>query len=341
MAGNKKKKKKNGGRALKRIIFLFLILVVLFVVLAFLTPTESEMEDGYNPTYIADLEVPAGGKGEVIEHTGYTLSYNEKYEVPEWVAYELTREEVVTQSVERKDNFREDKAVTTGSATLNDYKKSGYDRGHMAPAADFRWSFDAMNDTFYLSNMCPQTHAFNAGIWSDLEEAVRSIAYEDECIYVVTGPVLTDGPYETIGENKVAVPKYFYKVILDYTAPTIKAIGFIMPHENSKEPLSYFAVTVDEVEDITGLDFFPLLPDDEEEKLESSLDTTLWALKNFDYSLIEKANEEGRVYVENTNSNNELRNSILDIFMEVFYRFKREVFYALGIEKEARAIGLL
>ena len=247
----------------------------------------------------------------------------------------------MTQSVERKDNFREDKAVTTGSATLNDYKKSGYDRGHMAPAADFRWSFDAMNDTFYLSNMCPQTHAFNAGIWSDLEEAVRSIAYEDECIYVVTGPVLTDGPYETIGENKVAVPKYVYKVILDYTAPTIKAIGFIMPHENSKEPLSYFAVTVDEVEDITCLDFFPLLPDDEEEKLESSLDTTLWALKNFDYSLIEKANEEGRVYVENTNSNNELRNSILDIFMEVFYRFKREVFYALGIEKEARAIGLL
>ena len=205
MAGNKKKKK--GGKALKRIIFLFLILVVLFVVLAFLTPTESEMEDGYNPTYIANLEIPAGGKGEVIKHTGYTLSYNEEYEVPEWVAYELTREEVVTQSVDRKDNFREDKAVTTGSATLNDYKKSGYDRGHMAPAADFRWSFDAMNDTFYLSNMCPQTHAFNAGIWSDLEEAVRSIAYEDECVYVVTGPVLTDGPYETIGENKVAVPK--------------------------------------------------------------------------------------------------------------------------------------
>ena len=341
MAGNKKKKKKKGGRALKRIIFLFLILVVLFVVLAFLTPTESEMEDGYNPTYIADLEIPAGGKGEVIEHTGYTLSYNEKYEVPEWVAYELTREEVVTQSVERKDNFREDKAVTTGSATLNDYKKSGYDRGHMAPAADFRWSFDAMNDTFYLSNMCPQTHAFNAGIWSDLEEAVRSIAYEDECIYVVTGPVLTDGPYETIGENKVAVPKYFYKVILDYTAPTIKAIGFIMPHENSKEPLSYFAVTVDEVENMTGLDFFPLLPDDEEEKLESSLDTTLWALKNFDYSLIEKVSEEGKAYVEDNSSENELRNNILEVFMEVFYHFKREVFYLMGIEKEARAIGLL
>ena len=335
------KKKKKGNKVLKRIIFLFLILAILFVVLAFLTPTESEMEDGYNPSYIENLEIPSGGKGEVIQHTGYTLSYNEEYEVPQWVAYELTREEVVTQSVERKDNFREDKAVSTGSATLNDYKKSGYDRGHMAPAADFRWSFDAMNDTFYLSNMCPQTHAFNAGIWSDLEEAVRSIAYEDECIYVVTGPVLTDGPYETIGENKVAVPNYFYKVILDYSAPTVKAIGFIMPHENSKEPLSYFAVTVDEVENMTGLDFFPLLPDDEEEKLESSLDTTLWALKNFDYSLIEKVSEEGKAYVEDNSSENELRNNILEVFMEVFYHFKREVFYLMGIEKEARAIGLL
>lgn len=340
MGGNKKKKKKKNGKALKRIIFLFLVLAILFIVLSFLTPTESEMDD-YNPTYIENLEIPQGGNGEIIKHTGYTLSYNEEYEVPQWVAYELTREEVTTQTTERKDNFREDKAVTTGSATLNDYKKSGYDRGHMAPAADFRWSFDAMNDTFYLSNMCPQTHSFNAGIWSDLEEAVRSIAYEDQCIYVVTGPVLTDGPYETIGENKVAVPKYFYKVILDYTAPTIKAIGFILPHENSKEPLSYFAVTVDEVENVTGLDFFPLLPDDEENRLESSLDTSLWALKNFDYSLVEKSQEEGRAYVENTGSENQLRNNIIDIFFSVFYRFKKEVFYALGIEKEARAIGLL
>ncbi|MGN1188961.1 MAG: DNA/RNA non-specific endonuclease [Candidatus Ornithospirochaeta sp.] len=341
MSGNKSKKKKKGGKAIKRIIFLFLILVLLFIVLAFITPTESEMGDEYNPTYIENLEIPRGGSGEIIEHTGYTLSYSEEYEVPEWVAYELTREEVITQAVERKDNFREDKAVSTGSATLNDYKKSGYDRGHMAPAADFRWSFDAMNDTFYLSNMCPQTHAFNAGIWSDLEEAVRSIAYEDECVYVVTGPVLTDGPYETIGENEVAVPKYFYKVILDYTLPTVKAIGFIMPHENSKEPLSYFAVTVDEVEEITGLDFFPLLPDDEEERLESSLDTTLWALKNFDYSLIEKTTDEGKVYVEETTPESEVQKALLDTFMEVFYTFKKEVFQLLGIEKEAKAIGLL
>lgn len=337
----KKKSKKKGGKAIKRIVFLLLLLIVLFVILAFITPTEGEMEVDYQGGEIIDLEIPKGGKGEVITHTGYTLSYREEYEVPEWVAYELTRDEVSVQAVDRKDNFREDPMVSTKSASLQDYKKSGYDRGHMAPAADFRWSFDAMNDTFFLSNMCPQTHAFNAGIWSDLEEAVRSIAYEDERVYVVTGPVLTDGPYDTIGENKVAVPNYFYKVILDYTYPTIKAIGFVLPHENSKEPLSYFALTVDQVEEITGLDFFPLLPDDEEAKIESSLDTSLWALHGFDYSLITKAGKEGVVYVENKGVETEAQKQVLSAFMEVFYQLKKEVFYALNIQDFARSIGLL
>ena len=210
----------------------------------------------------------------------------------------------------------------------------------MAPAADFRWSFDAMNDTFYLSNMCPQTHSFNAGIWSDLESAIRSMAYEDGSIYVVTGPVLTDGPYDTIGENKVAVPSYFYKVVLDYSEPTLKAIGFILPHENSKNPLSYFAVTVDEVEERTGLDFFPLLPDKTEEKLESSLDTSLWALRAFDSSLAAESEGEALAYVA-PKASSPLQDTVLSAIMEVMYRIKKEVFYAIGIEKEARSLGLL
>ena len=256
------------------------------------------------------------------------------------MADELTREEVTTLAVERKDNFREEKAVSTGSATLQDYKKSGYDRGHMAPAADFRWSAEAMDDTFYLSNMCPQTHAFNAGIWSDLESAIRSMAYEDGSIYVVTGPVLTDGPYDTIGENGVAVPSYFYKVVLDYSEPTLKAIGFILPHENSKNPLSYFAVTVDEVEERTGLDFFPLLPDNTEEKLESSLDTSLWALRAFDSSLAAESEGEALAYGAPKTSS-PLQDTVLSAIMEVMYRIKKEVFYSIGIENEARSLGLL
>ena len=340
MAKKKKSKGKKGSKALKRILLLILVLLILFGVMCFITPTEGEMEGYGEGGEIIGLEIPSGGKGEIIEHTGYTLSYREEYEVPEWVAYELTREEVTTLAVERKDNFREDKAVSTGSATLQDYKKSGYDRGHMAPAADFRWSAEAMDDTFYLSNMCPQTHAFNAGIWSDLESAIRSMAYEDGSIYVVTGPVLTDGPYDTIGENDVAVPSYFYKVVLDYSEPTLKAIGFILPHENSKNPLSYFAVTVDEVEERTGLDFFPLLPDNTEEKLESSLDTSLWALRAFDSSLAAESEGEALEYVA-PKASSPLQNTVLSAIMEVMYRIKKEVFYAIGIEKEARSLGLL
>lgn len=340
MAKKKKSKGKKGSKALKRILLLILVLLILFGVMCFITPTEGEMEGYGEGGEIIGLEIPSGGKGEIIEHTGYTLSYREEYEVPEWVAYELTREEVTTLAVERKDNFREDKTVSTGSATLQDYKKSGYDRGHMAPAADFRWSAEAMDDTFYLSNMCPQTHAFNAGIWSDLESAIRSMAYEDGSIYVVTGPVLTDGPYDTIGENDVAVPSYFYKVVLDYSEPTLKAIGFILPHENSKNPLSYFAVTVDEVEERTGLDFFPLLPDNTEEKLESSLDTSLWALRAFDSSLASESEGEALAYVA-PKASSPLQDTVLSAIMEVMYRIKKEVFYAIGIEKEARSLGLL
>ena len=340
MAKKKKSKGKKGSKALKRILLLILVLLILFGVMCFITPTEGEMEGYGEWGEIIGLEIPSGGKGEIIEHTGYTLSYREEYEVPEWVAYELTREEVTTLAVERKDNFREDKTVSTGSATLQDYKKSGYDRGHMAPAADFRWSAEAMDDTFYLSNMWPQTHAFNAGIWSDLESAIRSMAYEDGSIYVVTGPVLTDGPYDTIGENDVAVPSYFYKVVLDYSEPTLKAIGFILPHENSKNPLSYFAVTVDEVEERTGLDFFPLLPDSTEEKLESSLDTSLWALRAFDSSLAAESEGEALAYVA-PKASSPLQDTVLSAIMEVMYRIKKEVFYAIGIEKEARSLGLL
>ena len=196
MAAGKKKKK-----TWLKVLLLGLSLVVIFLVLCYITPSESEV--GLESTgYIDGLEIPIGPNDEIIvSHTGYTLSYSEEYEVPYWVAYSLTREEVITQTAERKDNFRPDELIPTDSASLNDYKKSGYDRGHMAPAADFKWSEEAMSDTFYLSNMCPQVHSFNAGIWSDLESAVRSIAYTDGEVYVVTGPVLTDGPYETIGEN--------------------------------------------------------------------------------------------------------------------------------------------
>lgn len=222
------------------------------------------------------LEIPAVTNPDaVIVHTNYTLQYNERYEQADWVAYELTKKEV-KGSIRRKDDFRSDPFVMTGSADLADYKQSGFDRGHLAPAGDMKFSFKAMDESFYMSNMSPQRPGFNRGIWKELETMVRRWAEEDGSLYVVTGPVLNKKNYPTIGENKVAVPEYYYKVLLDYTEPEIKGIGFILPNRKTENPIEGFAVPIDRVEVMTGIDFFPELPDDEEENIESHADLSLW-----------------------------------------------------------------
>lgn len=196
--------------------------------------------------------------GSVVSYTGFSLVYDETHEQARWVAYELTQEET-GNGVERSNHFMEDPHIATRSATNADYAKSGYDRGHLAPASDMGWSTTTMEESFYFSNMSPQNPSFNRGIWKKLETQVRTWANEHEAIYVVTGPVLSDG-LPTIGPNEVSVPKYYYKVILDCTEPGMHGIGFILPNAPSKLPLSSFAVTIDSVEKITGLDFFPALP---------------------------------------------------------------------------------
>ena len=199
---------------------------------------------------------------------------NEGHEQANWVAYELTVSETGGK-FKRTNKFIEDPLVSTGSATSKDYKKSGYDQGHLAPAADMAWSEITMKESFYFSNMSPQEPSFNRGIWKKLEEYVRYWACDNETIYVVTGPVLTEG-LPSIGPNKVSVPEYYYKVILDYTLPEIKGIGFIMPNAGSKESLKTYAVTIDSVEKVTGIDFFYRLPDDQEGIIESIFDAGAW-----------------------------------------------------------------
>ena len=259
-----------------------LIILALVVTVFILTPVENPLKTQLVFDSVSgELAIPAYSKDDIIvQHTGYTLSYNEAHEQPNWVAYLLTADKVFSDSSDRDDNFREDPSIPTGSATLADYRGSSYDRGHLIPAADQKWSAQAMDDSFYLSNMSPQTHSFNAGIWSKLESAVRTMAAQNQEICVVTGPVLTDGPYKTIGASKVSVPNSFYKVILDYYGNEKKAIGFVLA-QDAKGNLSAFAMTVDDVESLTGIDFFPLLPDDEESALESTYDVSLWDLGDF------------------------------------------------------------
>jgi endonuclease G len=228
------------------------------------------------PAAVEKLALPYCADPDAILHyRGFALLYSEKHEQPYWVAYLLTDDEV--RGIHgRTDNFRADPQVDTGSASLWDYRGSGYDRGHLAPAADMKWSAEAMSDSFFMSNMSPQRPGFNRGIWRKLEGWVRDQALANEEVYVVTGPVLTDGPFPEIGPNGVDIPRRYYKVVLYYVEPEIKAIGFVLPNESSSKPLMAFAVPVDRVEQITDLDFFHLLPDDLEELVESQASTFAW-----------------------------------------------------------------
>ncbi len=216
-------------------------------------------------------------KEQVIRHEGYTVSYNSDYRIANWVAYELTDKEAVSKKAERSNKFVADPEVKGAMATNGDYHRSGYDRGHLAPAADMKWSVKAMRESFYMSNICPQKPGLNRGIWNQLEEDCRMWAKENGALMIVAGPVISAN-MERLGENRVAVPEKFYKVICRYAGDTPTAIGFVFENRNySDESLLNFAVPVDEVETVTGIDFFPSFPDSIENRMESSVDWTSWS----------------------------------------------------------------
>ncbi len=207
-------------------------------------------------------------------HDGYSLSYHEDYEQAEWVAYELKKTHLSRTNFKRP-YFEIDKSVKTGAAHWKNYKRSGYSRGHLCPAADRKYSKEAHDETFLTSNISPQSFDFNAGVWNRLEQKVRYWAERNDGIFVVTGGVLKPG-LESIGEEEVAVPKYFYKVIMDYNNGNPKMMAFLLKHENSNKPLYDFVVSTDELEDLTGIDFFPGLDDDIENRLEKSNSYKNW-----------------------------------------------------------------
>lgn len=218
--------------------------------------------------------LPASTTGQIYEHTYYSLSYSETDEQAEWVYYILTSE-MLKGKQPRTDDYRPDSTITTVSAQLDDYRGSGYDRGHLCPAGDMKLNLKAMSESFYLSNCSPQDRDFNAGIWNDLENKVRSWALASGRLYVVTAGVLTQNKGK-IGSNGVTVPKYFYKVLYDPREQG-KMVAFLLPNENSTKPLQQFVVSVDSLETLTDIDFFPGLPDSIENLLESRTDFSGWS----------------------------------------------------------------
>jgi endonuclease G len=221
---------------------------------------------------------PSSTYNEIIYHDNYRLSYAEKYEQAEWVAYELKKSHINTINNFDRPFFIEDPKVKSGSADWRNYKQSGYDKGHFCPAGDRKFSKDAFDETFYTSNIAPQRRVFNNGVWNRLEQKVRYWAIKYDGIYVVTGGVFSKN-MKTIGDENVAVPEVFYKVLLDTSQNETKMIAFAVPHEDSDKPLYKFVITVDDLEKITGIDFFPNLNDNLEQKLESNANYKSWSFK--------------------------------------------------------------
>lgn len=226
---------------------------------------------------IRKMEIPGrltDRPDQIVEHLGYTASFNTKWRISNWVAYELTKTETSGES-KRNNRFTADPMIKGEQATNADYTRSGYDRGHMAPAADMSWSRKAMDESFYFTNICPQAPELNRGIWKSLEEKGRDWAVRDSAIMIVCGPIVRKND-KTIGINRVVVPSMFYKVILSPFGKKPKAIGFLFENKGSNADLKKLAVPVDSIEKLTGIDFFPKLPDPIESKVERSFNLNDW-----------------------------------------------------------------
>ena len=225
------------------------------------------------------LELPhvKCSREQIIEHLAYTVSYNHNWNLPNWVAYELTNDELYG-NVERSNHFAPDPLAYGDPVVTYDYTHSGYDRGHMAPAADMKWSEQAMRESFYMTNICPQNQNLNRGDWNDLEELARDWARKYGNIYIACGPIVRNENVTIGNTHRIVVPSAFYKVFLRKNHSSWTTIGFVFENVAGNKPLMTYMTSVDVVENMTGIDFFYNLPDSIEEQIESDFQVSDWTL---------------------------------------------------------------
>jgi len=260
----------------KRLLFIIILLVFSLLLYFFYTSKEitSNQMDNINEeihsTSLGRSNIfylfPKQTESQILHYRKFSLAYNENAEQADWVAYRLYPNSI-NSAVKRKNNFRKDYKIITNSASLEDYKGSGYDRGHLAPAKAMSFSEQSVSESFLMSNMSPQLPSFNRGIWKRLEKQVRDWIAISDSLYVVTGPVLNSS-LPTIGVNKVSIPRAYYKTILRFYKGDINGIGFLLKHEKSSKKIADFATSIDTIEKITGLNFFYLLDSVQQQKVE-------------------------------------------------------------------------
>lgn len=242
----------------------------------------------YTASEVVQMELPAIHEDDrIIRYTvdvngtqkpAFTVSYDVRNKQPIWVAYDLTDLELEGENSRKGRNFGQDTKALVPQADNNDYRNSGWTRGHLAPAADFKWSAEAMDDTFYFTNICPQIEYFNQTSWERLERRVRDWAKKFGTIYVVTGPIIGDAVNGRIGLNQITIPDAFFKAVLAKDGESYQAIGFIMENSSSQQPYTSCCVSVDDIERITGLDLFHNLDDTTEATIESTYNARFWGI---------------------------------------------------------------
>lgn len=272
MKNNKKRNTKGG-----KLTSLWLVIVLALVIYIAQSMTQVSETPAGNAK-VEGLEmviIPEGMTNETYSYTGFTTYFNRDTHIPNCTSYELTRQET-NGDVPRASNFAQDPNLE-GSATSQDYSYSGYDRGHMVPAGDMKWDATAMEECFYMTNIVPQKKALNSGAWNKLESKIRNWAERDSALIVITGPIVTAKDLNvTIGDNNVVVPGSLFKIVLAPYATPMRAIAFIYPNEKANGGLEKYAVSVDAVEEATGMDFFSTLPDDIEATVEATYDLNIW-----------------------------------------------------------------
>ena len=243
-----------------------------------ISDVEHTKEDGpFGSVVVNSVEIPKLSRDvseQILKRKAFVVSYNKDTKCPNWVAWYLTADHVDGEWA-RSNDYREDYDVPAPRATNDDYRGNLWSRGHMCPAGDNKWDADAMSETFLLSNMCPQNRSLNSGLWNRVEIDCRKWAKKYGGVYIVCGPLYYDKEHEVIGYNKVVVPEAFFKVILCLEGKP-KAIGFIVKNNEGAKKKDQYVNSVDEVERITGIDFFPALPDEIENVVEATANLRQW-----------------------------------------------------------------
>lgn len=282
---HRRKKKQSVGNGLWRSVrgkliggsWAVVMVVIIYFVVRFITATNASesaaQAAAINRGQLMQVVLPDNLKSVRCDYRGFTSHFNPDLHIPNVVIYELTVDEA-DGTLPRYKNFITDDRVE-GCATPDDYSYSGYDRGHMAPAGDMKWDKDAMRESFYMTNICPQAKSLNTGAWNKLESRVREWAKRDSALIVASGPILGDS-MPTIGDSKVAVPPRFFKILLASHAVPPRAIAFIYDNARATGSLEQHAVSVDVVEEATGIDFFSALPDEVEDAVEAQCDFRQW-----------------------------------------------------------------